>query len=670
MKPKATLALAALLALAMVLSLGILGGCRGGRGALRDDGVVGDGGVAGDGGGSDVVSPEESASNEPIPGVTAEVWEVRHDAPGVIRIPASPDQRLIVGTGEVTVNLRLPKGTTLEAIKPYLVLDPGEVRFNTAEWEEEFVIDILWPDHEIPRIGFNLKQGAPLGGPPGAALVRDFTLTIDRRPTTASFTIAEVGNERVAVPYTAPRGGYDLAAGSHTFRISFSKAMDHASVEAALTETLAASALGYQAETPVSPPSPTFRWTDDQTVRVSLEMDAGPLAGKLWGVGRHYLISPNGAVDKDGVTVSYQGDLWLAVKSPVAVFRVPAAGAGSGAAEPVLTLDPGLPVIDVDRGGQRFLTLEDTGDNAVGDSGDAPPFYLPRLLTPDKRTEDLYRTTGGARDIGFCDDGRLWAADLRQVTVSAAEAWDDPSSCLKAGVGSEFIFDALAVSGDGWTAAYLVRSPGQDSRDEQSKVTLDLWVFHPRSPTGRETTFKAITKIPAMADFYGPPLGMAIDRIGKTLIFNDLSVANHPLTVVDLETGEKKRIVPPADIPVAVPIAGFQRELAISPDGKTGVGVVSDRVILVDLAAATARSVALPKGFQYLASSRPFSSALRFSPDGALLAFQVMSNAQTNGEARVMVFDLAAGTLADRGPGRLVGWSGDGASLYVVRMPQ
>jgi hypothetical protein len=593
-------------------------------------------------------------------------------------MPVSPGQQVAVGTGEVTVKLRLPKGTTLEGVKPFLVLEPGEVRFNTAEWEKEFVIDILWPDHEVPRIGFTLKQGAPLGGPTATALSRDFTLTIERRKTVSTFTIVEVGNENVAVPYTGPRGGYDLAAGLHTFRIDFSKAMDRASVEATVARALTASASAYPPDVPVSPPSPVYKWKGGKTVEVSLEMDAGPGAGKLRAVGRHYLISPNGALDKEGVAVSYDGDLWVTVRAPVAVFRVPAAGPvdgvtgggegpGGGAEKPILTLNPGLPVIDVDQDGRRFLALESLNDTAIGDSGDAPPWYVPKLLTPDGRAEDLHHKSGGVQDIGLADAGRIWAASVREVTVSTADAWDDPDTCMKAGVGGEFIFDGLAVSGDGWTTAYLIRSPDQSSRDGGHRVTVDLWVFHPKSPTGRDSSFKAVAQIPAMSDFYGPPVGMAIDRDGKTLIFNDLSVANHPLAVVDLETGAKTTIAPPADIPVAVPIAGFQKELAISADGRTAAGVVSDRVVIVALAAGSTRSVRLPSGRQYLGSSRPFSSAMRFSPNGAFLAFQVISGAQPDEEARVMLYDLTTETLTDRGPGRLVGWSADGSSLFVVR---
>ncbi len=502
----------------------------------------------------------------------------------------------------------------------------------------------------------------------------------ETRQVAPTYSIAEVGDGRVVTPYPGPRAGYDVTVGRHVFRITFSKDVDRASVEAAVRGILERMSSGFAA--PVSVPKPSFEWRDDRTVEVAVDLDAGPNDGRFFEGARNYLISPDGASFKDGQKIALDAGLWLTARAPVTVYAVRAWPGGVGSDQvgatgrAVMTLDPGRPVASVFGDGQALLALEKESDAAIGDSGDAPPLFVPWLYPGDGKPASLYAQTRYAIDLGFLTDGRVWTARMREMAIIGTEA--RPAPPITIGVGTELIFDALAVSGNGGTVAYLMRARGETARGDKEQAKLDLIIDRPAIygsdavAIGRDRV-AAVMRMPAMADFYGPPIGMALDHDGDTLIFNDLSVRVHPLVVMDLKTRARRTIAAPESFPgiapvEGYPIRGFAGNLAISVDGTKGAGLVTGVPVVVDLESGAVRAIKLPARIRLDERRRPFSSSFMFSPDGQTLAFPVIAGrTEAEEEARVAVYDLASGAVTDRGPGKLVGWSTDGSSVFVVR---
>lgn len=535
-------------------------------------------------------------------------------------------QTILVGQGDVCVNLHLFKGASFEAIKPYLEAEPAAFSVNTADMESFFAVQIRWnansPEQMADKMSFRLKRGAPVGGE--VTVPEDFVVTVERR-TEPHYVVVDLADPRVHIPYRRPRTHYAVLPGKHTFRMTFNKDMDHASVEQVVRNQLT---LGSE-----SAPAPALalEWSGARTLDISLDLPDSPCT---------YRFSANGARDAEGMPVWFNDELYVEPKQPIRVVAL-TPGAPAAPARELMSLLGLDQLLAISGDGTAVFGLE-SPSGAESQVDDGIGVSIPWLCRIGSEPVDLTEQLGLVLRGGLRADGGAWG-----ISKGVAYAGVTSTGRLTAKKDCPAAFPAgWAVSGDGMTAVYFLRSPGSEDMHWEGTVDLNLYVYNAGSDETRR--FDKFTKMPASADFYGPALTMLVDQAGNTLVYADQADSNARLLRVDLGTGRSSPIAaPPEWLPTT-----------ISPDGKRVVGACPGGLNVIDLETGHLTKL-----------SAPTAETPVFSPDGRCLAFRVWETKGGKQICRVKVIDLASPERSvDLGEGWPIGWSGDGLELFIAKI--
>ncbi len=378
-----------------------------------------------------------------------------------------PGDTVLVGQGAVTVTLIWGATVKLEAVRPYLSLDPAPR--GQWNWLEEWIYGSCLQfrytaDEGLPGISVTLGKGMPLGG--DRSLEADFTFRLERREEPA------VEMTVVGLPWVrSPSGertltGFAVPAGRLEVGLVFSHAPDRAAVESALGIGRGSSIIA-------------ARWEGERRLSLSLDLAAG----------RAVVLDVNGVPVPGGIPIARQTPLVLAGRAPVslATYDRPEDGSAGPRLLPLsIPLVPGAVSPD---GGWALLWEE--APVLFDESGEAPEIHtVPWLVeTAAGRAECLdgpvrfnWLHRSGDRG-GWAADGRYVMPEYgRIVAVIPGESPPNPVVLDGPAPGYGWKYLSHSVSPDGRRLAWLEvsRRPDGGDADTMDFTVLDLTTLERR----------------------------------------------------------------------------------------------------------------------------------------------------------------------------------------------
>ncbi len=625
-----------------------------------------------------------AASQAPheLPEVTASEGRDRVSADGYQGMggpgtgPLADGARVLIGPGDVMVDLLVPAGVTEEALRAALAFEPEPDLAFVPNWSDSegpaasSVLQVRWPG--VPVTGHQFPDPLEVAGTSSAPadFALEMSLVVDsgklpafaglagsdglyrlefERTTAPDFTARSLDDEAIGLPYPGFRTIYHLPRGPHRFRLEFATPMDRASVERSLA--------GWGAYR--DPPAWEFRWRDDQTLDVTVTPPAALFTLDIY---------PSRAQDQRGLLLWFSEELTVAWSPPQSLVRVPTSDPATPA-EKVVEAPPGLVPLAMPKGASRLLAYEVSDP---GHEGDGPDVYHPWVFEESSgRWSDWAERTQPWQRSVWLDDGRLFV-DRR----AGWQVYDAATGALSRQVSLSSSVDRyLGLTPDpaGQRVAVL-RAPSPRAwggLDQVDLAVLDLGGDPAAGPSGLP-----IKPLPAVTtlgddDFYLSwlPTAWAGD---ETLILVDRP-DNESTRLVQVDLATRQVTALPGTEGASRWEGGLFTVFGGSPPCCTFAtrdkqGNLGDLVLYnID-----ARKVLYRFGLLALKVG-PVPTRCLPSPDGHYLAF--------SGEGRSFIWDLSAQARAVGGgspttpvipvgaeiEGMVVGWSADSQWIYLAR---
>ncbi len=613
---------------------------------------------------------------KPLPSPRVTVMEGRSRRyPGVDLGEAGPTTTTVqdgdtaaVGFGDTIIDIFVREEIGEEDFLAAVTARPADVTYNYVPYGPgRTILQVRWPGISVEGRGLVDPLAAARSGRVPEGYAAEMTLSIDAsrlqafsqaagedqtfavrvvRLAAPGFSVVGLDDSRVSLPYPANRDIFSLAPSVQRFRMTFNKPMDRGSVERTLI-------LGNSSGEPYQTPGNllwAFKWSDDRTLDFSI-------APTPWtGMPTPVKISPEGALDQDGLPIWFTDYLALRWQKPRPIQRVPAPNL-SATPEPVGVAPAGLSTLLLAADGQEGIALEKT---RPGESGTPTSFCLWwwRVGTRGGRWLDC-----SAEVKPFL---RACWLNTKQAFLARVDGWQiyRPGSIIPKPVilsRKDCFWLAFAPDPTGTKVAALRQ---QSSGASGAPRRVDLVLF---GLDGREQAARNGVMSLGPGESFGQrvPLAWLPDGGGLVTIQPQPS-GKRRLVVLNAATGALTPI-PGADrvggdlgddlVVFNTPVAGgppSQGSAAAccsaairAPDGGWG----AQKVLNVQTGAEIGR---VPFGDR--SAPGPFEQALP-APDGSRLA--LVSYGTTT------VLDLRGDTYTEV-QGRALGWSPDGAWLYLA----